>query len=136
MTTETLERRVRAEVLRAGVPREVIEKDNAIGYVLAGMYGLPALGRRLVFKGGTALRKAYFPDYRFSEDLDFTALPGSDDLEPLIKEAAARVEKALQGQGDFGISVTRYPTREPHPTGSVHSGSMSSSSGSVGRRAA
>ena len=113
MTTETLERRVRAEVLRAGVPREVIEKDYAIGYVLAGMYGLPALGRRLVFKGGTALRKAYFPDYRLSEDLDFTALPGSDDLEPLIKEAAARAEKALQGQGDFGISVTRYPTREP-----------------------
>jgi predicted nucleotidyltransferase component of viral defense system len=117
LMAKTLERRVRAEVMRAGVPREVIEKDYAIGYVLAGMYGLPALGRRLVFKGGTALRKAHFPDYRFSEDLDFTALPGSDDLEPLIKEAAARAEKALQEQGDFGVSVTRYPTREPHPDG-------------------
>ena len=27
----------------------------------------------LIFKGGTCLRKCYFPDYRFSEDLDFTA---------------------------------------------------------------
>lgn len=24
-----------------------------------------------VFRGGTALKKIYFPDYRFSEDLDF-----------------------------------------------------------------
>ncbi len=28
--------------------------------------------RRLAFKGGTALKKCYFADYRFSEDLDFT----------------------------------------------------------------
>ncbi|MFZ1678319.1 MAG: nucleotidyl transferase AbiEii/AbiGii toxin family protein, partial [Saprospiraceae bacterium] len=27
----------------------------------------------LIFKGGTCLRKCYFPDYRFSEDLDFTS---------------------------------------------------------------
>ncbi len=29
---------------------------------------------RLAFKGGTALKKIYAPDYRFSEDLDFTLL--------------------------------------------------------------
>jgi len=28
----------------------------------------------LAFKGGTVLKKAYFPDYRFSEDLNFTLL--------------------------------------------------------------
>ena len=27
---------------------------------------------KLAFKGGTALKRAYYPDYRFSEDLDFT----------------------------------------------------------------
>jgi len=114
---ETLDRRVRAEVMRSGVSREVVEKDYAIGHVLFGMYGLPALTRRLVFKGGTALRKAHFQDYRFSEDLDFTALAGSDDLEPLIREAAVRAEQALQEQGAFGVSVSRYPTRGPHPDG-------------------
>ena len=30
------------------------------------------LRKRLLFKGGTALKKCYFADYRFSEDLDFT----------------------------------------------------------------
>jgi predicted nucleotidyltransferase component of viral defense system len=29
---------------------------------------------RLAFKGGTALKKCYFGDYRFSEDLDFTLI--------------------------------------------------------------
>jgi hypothetical protein len=27
---------------------------------------------KLAFKGGTALKRCYYPDYRFSEDLDFT----------------------------------------------------------------
>lgn len=78
---ESLERRLRAEVARSGVPRDVVEKDYAIGYVLAGVCAVPSVRDRLVFKGGTALRKLYFADYRFSEDLDFTALPGSGDLE-------------------------------------------------------
>jgi predicted nucleotidyltransferase component of viral defense system len=32
----------------------------------------------LAFKGGTALKKIYFPDYRYSEDLDFTLLKTMD----------------------------------------------------------
>jgi len=35
------------------------------------------LRETLVFKGGTVLKKAYFDDYRFSEDLDFTLLQGT-----------------------------------------------------------
>jgi predicted nucleotidyltransferase component of viral defense system len=35
------------------------------------------LSRLLIFKGGTALKRCHFGDYRFSEDLDFTlARPG------------------------------------------------------------
>jgi len=34
------------------------------------------LSKIIVFKGGTVLKKIYFPDYRFSEDLDFTLLTG------------------------------------------------------------
>jgi predicted nucleotidyltransferase component of viral defense system len=29
------------------------------------------------FKGGTSLKKCYLETYRFSEDLDFTVLPGA-----------------------------------------------------------
>jgi predicted nucleotidyltransferase component of viral defense system len=35
------------------------------------------LSKAIVFKGGTVLKKMYFPDYRFSEDLDFTLLSTS-----------------------------------------------------------
>jgi predicted nucleotidyltransferase component of viral defense system len=34
----------------------------------------------LAFKGGTCLRKCYFPDYRFSEDLDFTSITDGFEL--------------------------------------------------------
>lgn len=51
-----------------------IEKDYVIGWVLRGISENNYLNSNLAFKGGTALRKAYFPDYRLSEDLDFTAL--------------------------------------------------------------
>ena len=50
----------------------VVERDYVLSWVLAGLYRRAALAERLIFKGGTALRKCYFPDYRFSADLDFT----------------------------------------------------------------
>jgi predicted nucleotidyltransferase component of viral defense system len=50
----------------------VVERDYVLSWVLAGLYRQAALAETLVFKGGTALRKCYFPDYRFSADLDFT----------------------------------------------------------------
>jgi len=65
----SLERRIRAEIARSGVPRDVVEKDYAIGYVLAGVLAVSDLNSRLVFKGGTALRKAYFKDYRLRRGL-------------------------------------------------------------------
>jgi hypothetical protein len=114
---ELLERRIKSCAARDGVPRDVVEKDYAIGHVLAAIYRHPLLRDRLVFKGGTALRKAHFADYRFSEDLDFSALPGRDEFEPLIRDVAEGAERTLLEQGSFSVSVSRYPTRDPHPGG-------------------
>lgn len=50
----------------------VVEKDYALGWLLAGIAAHPVIGPRWVFKGGTCLKKCYFETYRFSEDLDFT----------------------------------------------------------------
>jgi predicted nucleotidyltransferase component of viral defense system len=50
----------------------VVERDYMLSWALAGLYRRSALAQQLVFKGGTALRKCYFSDYRFSGDLDFT----------------------------------------------------------------
>ncbi len=70
----------------------VVERDYVLSWALAGLYRRPLLAEQLVFKGGTALRKCYFPDYRFSADLDFTlraSLP-SQELRSEI-EAACRI---------------------------------------------
>jgi len=52
---------------RLGIPWEALERDYLLSWILAGVSEIPLLHQSLVFKGGTALRKCYFGDYRFSE---------------------------------------------------------------------
>lgn len=54
------------------VLKTTIDKDWVLGHFIDGIYAIPELKEVLIFKGGTGLRKCYFPNYRFSEDLDFT----------------------------------------------------------------
>lgn len=68
------------------LPVATVEKDYVIGLLLTGIANHPILGKSWIFKGGTCLKKCYFKNYRFSEDLDFT----------LTKEASTDV-KDLQG---------------------------------------
>jgi len=60
----------------------------------------------LAFKGGTAIKKCYIPDYRFSEDLDFT-LREETALETImghLDEASSRTEEA----SGIKIRFSRY----------------------------
>ena len=57
-----------------GVAKTTVDKDWALGHFVDALFSVPACREQLIFKGGTCLKKCYFPDYRFSEDLDFTAL--------------------------------------------------------------
>lgn len=95
----------------------IVEKDYALSYVLAGIATVPELRKTLVFKGGTALKKCYFGDYRFSEDLDFSVIdaPKGDDLETLIKEALEAATDLLSKQGIFRMELERHVEKEPHP---------------------
>jgi len=52
----------------------VIEKDYVLDWILWGISQNDYLRKILAFKGGTALHKIYFTDWRFSEDLDFTSV--------------------------------------------------------------
>jgi len=59
------------------IREDVLERDYCLAWFLNAM-AESDLGPVLAFKGGTALKRCYFADYRFSEDLDFTlreALP-------------------------------------------------------------
>ncbi len=111
--------RLRREAQRQGVPLDVIEKDFALGHVLASIYRDSDLANALVFKGGTALKKAYFGDYRFSVDLDFTALDGprGDDLARRVETVAEATSRRLVEQGPFFVGASRAPERQGHPRG-------------------
>ena len=51
----------------------IIEKDYVLTWLLLSIAD-SKLFPILIFKGGTALKRIYFPNYRYSEDLDFTLL--------------------------------------------------------------
>lgn len=65
---------------RYGVPPDTIDKDWVLGHVLYELYKNNWAQENLVFKGGTCLKKCYFSDYRFSEDLDFTIKNAEFDI--------------------------------------------------------
>jgi uncharacterized protein len=53
------------------IREDVLERDYCLAWLLSAL-SLSDLRPALAFKGGTALKRCYYPDYRFSEDLDFT----------------------------------------------------------------
>lgn len=66
------EAELRRHAVAAGVDLMVQDLDYSLGWFLAGLFSQTTAAQHLIFKGGTCLRKCYFADYRFSEDLDFT----------------------------------------------------------------
>ena len=66
------EAELRRHAVIAGVDTMVQDLDYGLGWFLAGLFTQTRATRYLVFKGGTCLRKCYFANYRFSEDLAFT----------------------------------------------------------------
>jgi len=111
--------RLRDTARQSGTQQTVIEKDYALSYVLAGIAAQPELAQSLVFKGGTALKKLFFGDYRFSEDLDFSTIdaPKRDDLEQAIHRAMDHAAQLLDVHGPFALRMERYVLRDPHPGG-------------------
>lgn len=69
VTEEEIRRIARKKELTVGLT----EKDYVIEWLLKGIYESD-IKNKLIFKGGTAIKKVYFPEvWRFSHDLDFTA---------------------------------------------------------------
>jgi uncharacterized protein len=107
---------------RAGsrrLPEVVLERDYCLAWFLVALSRTP-LRERLVFKGGTALRRCYFGDYRFSEDLDFSALPEVPTgaaMEEAILQACSAAARLLDEYTPVEISCERYTEKEPHPGG-------------------
>lgn len=92
-----------------------IEKDYVLSWLLFGISKNEILSGNLVFKGGTVLKKAYFPDYRFSEDIDFTLLDNRITNDQLLEEFT-KVYELLKKDANIGISFKESNT---HISGSI-----------------
>jgi predicted nucleotidyltransferase component of viral defense system len=84
------------QAAQASIRVELQERDYVLGWFLLGLAQAPDLLQFVIFKGGTALRKAYFPGHRFSEDLDFTVLQPVEerDLQTMVEAVCRHVERA------------------------------------------
>ncbi|MFH1080562.1 MAG: nucleotidyl transferase AbiEii/AbiGii toxin family protein [Pseudomonadota bacterium] len=87
------------------IPETVLEKDYCLSWFLVGLSSSP-LREILAFKGGTAIKKCYIPDYRFSEDLDFTLREETafETIKGHLDEAFNHAEEA----SGVKISFSRY----------------------------
>jgi len=101
---------------RLGIRDTQIEKDYVIGWILKGISNIDFLKSRLLFKGGTALRKIYFPGYRLSEDLDFTFKGEDYKSEELKKYFKELIE---WGKKEVRISLSMQDEHE-HKTGNYN----------------
>lgn len=104
-----------ADIIRAiaadqSIHPGIIEKDYVLSKVLMALSQIDLFNEHLLFKGGTALKKYYYPEWRFSEDLDFTS---KAKLKP--KEVKSIFQDAVDKVGKlFGLSMliqeySQYP---------------------------
>ena len=94
----------------------IVEKDYALTYLLAAIVQADGLGENLVLKGGTALKKLYFAEYRFSEDLDYsTRVMGPIQQIDVAMEAVVRsMSKMLNERGPFRVELEPLMLKQPH----------------------
>jgi len=85
---------------REKVALGILEKDYVLTEVLKALSQVATLQDAFVFKGGTALRKVYFSNWRYSEDLDFTVKHdmAKEDLRKHLDIWYRQVEQASQIQ--------------------------------------
>ena len=115
----TVQQLLRRQADHHGVQFWIIEKDYALSYLLKAISMTEGLGDALVLKGGTALRKLYFRDYRFSEDLDYSTreIGPIAELDTKFNRAVKKAEDLLQEQGAFRVEYEPLLLRESHPQG-------------------
>ncbi len=62
---------IEAKAGEFGIHPSNVQRDYVFGWLLYRLYSGSTLAESLVLKGGNCFRKAYFPNTRFSRDLDF-----------------------------------------------------------------
>src|SRR6476646_3458953 len=85
-------------------PLDIAEKDYFLTLAVQLLANSP-LRQVLVFKGGTALHHCYLPQYRFSEDVDFTSLDRTLGLEAVASALVTGGVFTLKRQSSFPATL-------------------------------
>ena len=93
-----------------------IEKDYILTWILSGVTNNEVLSKALAFKGGTVLKKFYFKDYRYSEDLDFTLVDDGISNEA-IQDAFQEVFRYVREEANIPLAMEDFGI---HETGNVN----------------
>ncbi len=101
---------IRTLAAQAKIDPGIIEKDYVLSKVLMSLSQIDLFKQSFLFKGGTALKKFYYPEWRFSEDLDFTAKAKlkPKDVKSVFQETVDRVGK-LFGLSMRVVEYSQYP---------------------------
>jgi uncharacterized protein len=108
---------LRVYAKKRGMRLDIVEKDYALNFLLAAIAETRGLGEQIVLKGGTALKKMYYRDYRFSEDLDYSTLrPGPlTNIDKKMQAAVQRMSDQLDERGQFDVRHETLILKQPHP---------------------
>ncbi|MCJ2520011.1 MAG: nucleotidyl transferase AbiEii/AbiGii toxin family protein, partial [Candidatus Thermoplasmatota archaeon] len=95
---------------QTGFDVATLEKDYALTWLVQGIYAPDSpLANVLIFKGGTAIRMVYSPEWRLSDDLDFTILK---DIEPkTVRDGFEQVFVRLRERSDIAYEFYQYHGR-------------------------
>lgn len=86
-----------------------LSKDYALGWLLFGISKSTVAGK-LVFKGGSALSKIYFPEnWRLSEDLDFTILDTKVEINSIVKALESQVPDTIMRENGMTVVLKDRP---------------------------
>ena len=96
---------------KEGVRDTQIEKDYIISWILIGIANNEMLFNHLLFKGGTVLKKFYFEDYRYSEDLDFTLLDEGIVNDTIIESFNFTFEY-IREEANITLSLSDFSSHE------------------------
>ncbi len=118
-------REISKAAARDRVPEKSVEKDYAMHWLMAGL-ARTSVHARLAFKGGTALRLCRFEGYRYSEDIDLTAVEEVDkaaaftafrDAGAWVREASAVQLEVVQDSHESHSDGFSFEVRYTGPLG-------------------
>lgn len=92
-------------------PLAIAEKDYFLALTIQVIFN-SSLQNKLIFKGGTAIYHTYLPQFRFSEDLDFSCHPSKfnhDEITSILNESGLfEIKKEYQSKSTYKLERLLY----------------------------